>query len=76
MADTGTQLLPIHNPTQPRPTKQSKASTQFRLADVWDEREEVFGVGDDSEDEADIRQPPIISRGSPPPRIVVTGSNS
>jgi hypothetical protein len=46
------------------------------MADVWDEREEVFGVGDESEDEADNRPSPLTSRDNPPPRIVVTGSNS
>jgi len=74
LGDAGTQLLPMRSQNQSRPSKPTK-STPFRLADVWDEREEVFGVGDDSEEEADVHRPPVMSQGGPPPRIVVTGSN-
>ncbi|KAF8554203.1 hypothetical protein OG21DRAFT_1597467 [Imleria badia] len=54
---SGTQLLPLFNsqPTDPsaKPSLPSKAKAPKanRLADVWDEREELFGIGDDSESE-------------------------
>ncbi|KAI0339809.1 hypothetical protein BDW22DRAFT_1360828 [Trametopsis cervina] len=47
--EAGTQLLP----TQSRPDATSaKAAPKSRLADVWDEGEELFDIGGDSDDEA------------------------
>jgi hypothetical protein len=70
LEDAGTQLLPTHH----HPSKSSKAnSTPRRLADVWDEQEEVFGVGADS-DEEEVVDPPPSDYAGPPPRIVVTSS--
>jgi hypothetical protein len=55
--ESGTQLLPLHNKPDTPPsalfpqniTKKGKGrarSGSLALADVWDEREELFGVGD------------------------------
>ncbi|KAF8265461.1 hypothetical protein EI94DRAFT_1588784 [Lactarius quietus] len=60
--DIGTQLLPLHNKPDTPPsslfplnkTKKGKGrarSASLALGDVWDEREELFGVGEDDEDE-------------------------
>ncbi|KAG9316621.1 hypothetical protein JVU11DRAFT_2675 [Chiua virens] len=50
-----TQLLPLFNSQTSSSAKSSvpsKAEVKAnRLADVWDEREELFGIGDDSEPE-------------------------
>lgn len=67
--DSGTQLLPLYNKPDTPPSalfpqnngnKKGKArarSESLALADVWDEREELFGVGDadegDDEDKSD-----------------------
>lgn len=60
--ESGTQLLPLYNkPDTPssalfpqHTNKKGKGrarSGSLALADVWDEREELFGVGDDDGDE-------------------------
>jgi len=49
--EEGTQLLPTHTHLQPQ--NKGLAYKSIRLADVWDEREELFGVGEDSEEEND-----------------------
>lgn len=61
--ESGTQLLPLHNKPDTPPSamfpqnKNKKGKSRVRssgslaLADVWDEREELFGVGDDDDDE-------------------------
>jgi len=60
--ESGTQLLPLYNKPDTPPSalfpqnKNKKGKGRARsgnlaLADVWDEREEAFGVGDDDEDE-------------------------
>ncbi|KAI0633524.1 hypothetical protein C8Q77DRAFT_1115467 [Trametes polyzona] len=75
----GTQLLPLHyEPRTPRtpgtpakPNKGPAAQKSVRIADVWDEREELFDIGDESEDDDEPRSragPP-----PPPPKIVVSG---
>ncbi|KAH9985791.1 hypothetical protein BJV74DRAFT_775446, partial [Russula compacta] len=61
--ESGTQLLPLHNkpdtpPSALSPHNKNKGKGRVRsgnlaLADVWDEREELFGVGNDDEDEED-----------------------
>ena len=67
--ESGTQLLPLYNKPDTPPSalfpqnnsnKKGKArarSESLALADVWDEREELFGVGDadegDDEDKSD-----------------------
>ncbi|KAL1723942.1 hypothetical protein EV715DRAFT_286002 [Schizophyllum commune] len=56
----GDQLLPTHTQS----TKPGKGSVA--LQDVWDEREELFGIGDS--DEEDDRTPRVSSsRAGPPP---------
>jgi hypothetical protein len=61
--ESSTQLLPLHNKPDTPPSslfpqnKHKKGKSRVRsgslaLADVWDEREDLFGVGDDDgEDE-------------------------
>jgi len=67
--ESGTQLLPLHNKPDTPPSalfpqnnsnvrgKARSRSESLALADVWDEREELFGVGnadeDDDEDKSD-----------------------
>lgn len=75
---SGTQLLPTHY--QPRASRGASKKDRtpktdagrIRLSDVWDEREELFDIGADSEEE-----PEDIDRaatGPPPdtPKIIVT----
>lgn len=60
--ESGTQLLPLHNKPDTPPSalfphnKNKRGKSRARpanlaLADVWDEREELFGVGDDDDEE-------------------------
>ncbi|OAX39123.1 hypothetical protein K503DRAFT_769797 [Rhizopogon vinicolor AM-OR11-026] len=72
-----TQLLPLYtsHPTAPSKSKPTKVN----LGDVWDEREELFGVGDDSDEDEDTHTPrPQYERSEdtplPPPKIVITTS--
>ncbi|KAG6335570.1 hypothetical protein ID866_3510 [Astraeus odoratus] len=83
---TGTQLLPLFNSHHPPNSSNSRSSKpqifkSNRLGDVWDEREDLFGIGDDdnnSEDGHDIPPPSRHvhqhSQASPPPKIIITGS--
>ncbi|KAJ3906807.1 hypothetical protein F5879DRAFT_944695 [Lentinula edodes] len=82
---SGTQLLPTHNHSQQRNKGSSTTSKSVRLADVWDEREELFGIGEDSdvdEEEGDSNgsapsNTRITSQTHPPlPKVVVTASSS
>ncbi|KAI9455456.1 hypothetical protein BJY52DRAFT_1098012, partial [Lactarius psammicola] len=61
--ETGTQLLPLYNKPETPPsavfpqnkTKKGKGrarSGSLALGDVWDEREELFGVGEDDDDDS------------------------
>ncbi|EGO00105.1 hypothetical protein SERLA73DRAFT_180538 [Serpula lacrymans var. lacrymans S7.3] len=83
----GTQLLPTHYVTSPIGQGKHSASTKGkaykadRLADVWDEREELFGIGDDSDVEdnsgssgAPSHKTTHVRFEQPPPRN--TPSNS
>ena len=69
-----TQLLPLHYEPrhQQNPTKPNRgAPKSVRIADVWDEREDWFDIGDESDEEDEPRSragPP-----PPPPKIVVSG---
>jgi len=62
--ESGTQLLPLHNKPEtppsalfpqnnPKKGKGRARSGNLALADVWDEREEVFGIGDEDEDSSE-----------------------
>ena len=87
----GTQLLPLHNKPDTAPsttkfpqnkTKKGKGRARsggLALGNVWDEREELFGVGDDDDDDDDdsaaedageerTQPPPAQSGGDEPPR--------
>ncbi|KAH7916560.1 hypothetical protein BJ138DRAFT_1139333 [Hygrophoropsis aurantiaca] len=82
--DQSTQLLPMYhnNNTSSSPSKptsqvpKGKSQKARRLGDVWDEREELFGIGEDSdEDDADTPRPPRIAGQPPlPPKITITRS--
>lgn len=61
--ESGTQLLPTHH-SQPKPQQNTKST---RLGDVWDERDELFNIGGDSDDEDEPRDTRV-------PKIVVSGS--
>ncbi|TFK44343.1 hypothetical protein BDQ12DRAFT_594379 [Crucibulum laeve] len=57
-----TQLLPTHY--NEAPAHKGSKNKGIHLADVWDEREELFGVGDESDDEDVSRPPPTGSKTS------------
>jgi len=65
----GTQLLPTYHVHSNKPLNK-----KARLADVWDERDDVFDIGADSDDEHDVTA--HVSHPRPtqsgPPRIVVS----
>ncbi|KAJ6547626.1 hypothetical protein B0H19DRAFT_1166634 [Mycena capillaripes] len=76
--DDTLQLLPTHHSAAPTPKGGQKGA---RLTDVWDEREELFGIGGDSDDEdATPRvagpppRQPTTPNGQPVPKIFVTDS--
>lgn len=60
----GTQLLPTHHSAAVAPKGGQKSA---RLTNVWDEREELFGIGGDSDDE-DAATPRGRVAGPPPPQ--------
>ena len=68
----GTQVLPTHY------IHNNLALKKPSLGDVWDERDEVFDVGADSDDEHDRNATASINRSQPtqpdPPRIVISHS--
>ncbi|RDB25297.1 Uncharacterized protein C11E3.10 [Hypsizygus marmoreus] len=77
--DTGTQLLPTHfSIAAVAPKGNGHKSTN--LADVWDEREEVFDIGEDSDDDtptpgpAGSGAPQSYNNGAPVPKIMITDS--
>ncbi|KAH9858967.1 hypothetical protein C2E23DRAFT_800768 [Lenzites betulinus] len=73
-----TQLLPLHyeahtprTPASTKPGRGAGAQKAVRIADVWDEREDLFDIGEESDEDDEPRSragPP-----PPPPKIVVTG---
>ncbi|KAF7793911.1 hypothetical protein EIP86_005033 [Pleurotus ostreatoroseus] len=72
--EAGTQLLPTHaDPTNRSPTKPNNKVS--RLADVWDEGEELFDIGADSDDETSGPAPRTPAPHLPGPKIVVTNSS-
>lgn len=75
---SGTQLLPLYShPSAPSKSKPVKGA---RLNDVWDEREELFDIGDDSGEEDGAGTPRPHHEGfqdvpsPPPPKIIITSS--
>lgn len=77
--EAGTQLLPTHFDNAVNATK-GNSHKSTRLADVWDEREELFDIGDDSDDEnptprpAGSGAPHYTAKGAPVPSISITTS--
>ncbi|KAF7294888.1 hypothetical protein MIND_01026700 [Mycena indigotica] len=73
--EEGLQLLPTHRTTQSSAKGPQKSA---RLENVWDEREELFGVGGDSDDEdvtptaAPMPSKPTHHSGPPVPKVYVT----
>jgi len=83
-AEPSAQLLPSHyQPSQSQEgTKAGRGAApktnvgHIRLADVWDEREDLFNIGDDS-DEDDMDDGGRFRDDGPPPgtpKIIVTNS--
>jgi len=86
---SSTMLLPTHHGRSNQGQGKGKAAAftftreegRIRLEDVWDEREEIFGIGDESDDEDGQKahgSPATHGVNTPPPpagpRIVVTRS--
>jgi len=73
----GTQLLPTHHSPAAAPKSAQKSA---RLTNVWDEREELFGIGDDEDDEdaatpgSQVGPPPSQPATPNVPKIFVTAS--
>jgi hypothetical protein len=72
----GTQLLPLYShPSAPSKSKPVKVA---RLHDVWDEREELFDIGNDSGEEDGAGTPRPLHESFqdvptlPPPKIIIT----
>ncbi|KAG5647032.1 hypothetical protein DXG03_001402 [Asterophora parasitica] len=66
--EAGTQLLPTHtDPTTPAPkgSYNHHKSQPERLADVWDEREDVFDIGALSDDDDDATTGPGSGHDTP-----------
>lgn len=63
--ETGTQLLPTYVEAAAAPREIPKGpSKTSRLADVWDEGEELFDIGEESDEEGGSsrpREPPPIT---------------
>ncbi|EMD37306.1 hypothetical protein CERSUDRAFT_113956 [Gelatoporia subvermispora B] len=74
----GTQLLPTHFQPGSSRAASKKGSTpktdagRIRLSDVWDEREELFDIGADSEDEHEEEHSHTTGPTPETPKIVVT----
>ncbi|KAF8160753.1 hypothetical protein B0H34DRAFT_350589 [Crassisporium funariophilum] len=72
--ESGTPLLPTHHNTL-EPSQFKTNIKKSRLADVWDEREELFEIGGDSDDENDHNAAEGMSKPKQQgPRIIVTHS--
>ncbi|KAI0319048.1 hypothetical protein OF83DRAFT_1082532 [Amylostereum chailletii] len=63
--NTGTQLLPTHISPGKASSKARTRAENLALADVWDEREEVFGLGDDTDDDVSDEEtgPAAVGKG-------------
>ena len=81
--ESGTQLLPLYNKPDTPPSalfpqnKHKKGKGRARsgslaLADVWDEREELFGVGDDEGEEEEEEEEEGSSEDGDEERAVPT----
>ncbi|TFK54492.1 hypothetical protein OE88DRAFT_1676220 [Heliocybe sulcata] len=56
--DAAGPILPTHNPVGAK-SQGNGATGKIRLEDVWDEREDVFDVGEDSDDEQGGSRTPV-----------------
>ncbi|KAI0259267.1 hypothetical protein BC834DRAFT_907250 [Gloeopeniophorella convolvens] len=57
--ERATPLLPLHAKPPAAPGKGRARAGSIALADVWDEREELFGVGDDDEEDERAGSPAV-----------------
>ena len=76
---SGTMLLPMYNDRSGHEASAGKPQKDVRdlLNNVWDEREDVFGIGDSDEDDEDFVTGKRSRSPSPlptTPKIVVTSS--
>ena len=55
--EAGTQLLPVSTDSNQRASAPKPATKSSRIEDVWDEREELFDIGDESDEEDNARSP-------------------
>ena len=55
--EAGTQLLPVSTDSNQRASVPKPATKSSRIEDVWDEREELFDIGDESDEEDNARSP-------------------
>lgn len=69
----GTQLLPTHHGHNLLAAAPVPLNKKTRLADVWDEHDEVFDIGADSDDGDNVIERPQHTQPGPP-RIVVSHS--
>lgn len=76
------QLLPSHYPPSssrgvPKvPSTPKSNAGVVRLGDVWDEGEELFGIGDDSDEEEGSSHGHAPASKPSTPKIVVTDAES
>jgi len=86
MEGGSTQLLPTHYQNSPsrNTTKDARGTGgmsksgagQVRLENVWDEGEELFGIGDDTDDDEESNHPHSPVPNPDTPKIVVTDVDS
>lgn len=67
--EAGTQLLPTQSAGVGDVALSPKAVPKSRLADVWDEGEELFDIGGDSGDEGEAGTPRPPSASAPVPHL-------
>jgi len=67
----GLPLLPTHNPVKP---STPKAQNHIRLGNVWDESEELFGIGEDELDDLDRPSTDTVRAGTRTPAVKVVVS--
>lgn len=72
-------LLPMHHGDRTvlsaMATKPKTKEGRSRLGNVWDEREELFGIGDSDDDEDEQQESPPSRPTQMGPKIIVTPSS-
>ncbi|CAL1706485.1 unnamed protein product [Somion occarium] len=73
--ESGVQLLPTHHDNRAATNGPKSPAKSSRLADVWDTREDLFDIGEESDEEDSLRPGPAASGPPMPnPKILVTSS--